>query len=234
LLFTGRYQHYPSTIYTEVYVRSGNLLLRGWGTNDIEHKVKLHKGFRIAGFTYVGGLVTPLPPPQALYPSPEIEERTPADHHVGFCIKNGKVEKPVWKKDAFPKPLQFTKVSGTCRLLGLPNEFQDNIYKRIFTTASKGIHIREENAQLRIAECDRVPYASQSNGHSHKYVNSSNLRKLPKSHNQLQYTTKAFLERTRGLELLYNHLKVSGWTVDTFRRLDQVTPTPPWFWQGPQ
>ena len=125
-------------------------------------------------------------------------------------------------------PLQDDNTSA-CNLQDLPTEVLVMISGYVLTTDDGIIHITELRGHLRIAPCQSLPYADERSA----FDGTLDLSATPKTFNQVQYVSKKFFQIACGLELALNHLDVSWWTFDTFRRLEQDTPAPAWFFSGP-
>jgi len=225
-LYAGSYEHKPSNVRVKISVVNSKLQIEDLDLQDQKYEIKLHERTATNGYPseFVStGTVTPAAPRDR---SRRTLSQEPAGRHISFFLKGNTVERLVWKKDGIEFATQFQRMST---LLSLPEELRSQIFELALTDDSGEIHMREEQGHLRLAICNNVPYADARNG----FANYGDVRSLPKAFNALQYTSRELFALTRGLELRLNHLKVNGWTFDTFRRLEHLRPTPSWFWTGP-
>ncbi|KAI4919052.1 uncharacterized protein J4E92_008696 [Alternaria infectoria] len=225
-LYAGSYEHKPSSVRVKISVVNSKLQIEDLDLQDQKYGIKLHERTATNGYPIEfipTGTVTPAAPRDR---SRRTLSQEPAGRHISFFLKGNTVGRLIWKKDGIEFGMQFQRMST---LLSLPEELRSRIFGLALTDDGGEIHMREEQGHLRLAICNSVPYADARNG----FANYGDVRSLPKAFNALQYTSRELFTLTRGLELRLNDLKLNGWTFDTFRRLEHLRPTPPWFWTGP-
>ncbi|EDU46113.1 hypothetical protein PtrSN002B_007026 [Pyrenophora tritici-repentis] len=138
------------------------------------------------------------------------DEEQPGGNHISFFSERNMIQRLVWRSPGAENALQYTKLN-TVGLLKLPDELLEHILDYALTADDEIVHIPERCGQLRIAVCRHVPYANA------KFAfDDGNPTRLPEPLNNVQF--------------------VSGWTFDTFRRLDQARPASAskWFIAGTQ
>ncbi|CAA9957781.1 hypothetical protein PTMSG1_01389 [Pyrenophora teres f. maculata] len=146
------------------------------------------------------------------------DEDQPTGNHISFFAEHDIIRRLTWKTTGAQCALRYEKINAV-GLLELPHEVLVRIIDYILTADDKIIHIPERSGRLRIATCRVVPYADANSAFDIGY-----RPRLPEPFNQVQFVSKKIFDLARGRELTINHLKVNGWTFDTFRRLDQVPP----------